>query len=210
MFQMKMLIWWTLLGVGFGLVCGLSLYRSHLPPVAIELIGYPGELLIRALQELVLPLMVFALMSGVFNLRHSASGAGRIIRWSLLYYLMSMLLAVTLGITLVYIIKPGHNSPFSNSISVGDSCGDHANTTTTLAQGLLREEKSAVSSLLNIGRDLIPTNIVAAAAQSNYMGVITFAIVFACALNTYGERAEQLIRIFELCNDVFLKIVSSH
>lgn len=36
--------------------------------------GYPGELLIRALQELVLPLMVFALMSGVFNLRHSGSG----------------------------------------------------------------------------------------------------------------------------------------
>lgn len=41
MFQMKMLIWWTLLGVGFGLVCGLSLYRSHLPPLAIELIGKP-------------------------------------------------------------------------------------------------------------------------------------------------------------------------
>lgn len=51
---------------------------------------------------------------------------------------------------------------------------------------MLHAEKSAVSSLLNIGRDLIPTNIVAAAALPNYMGVITFAIVFACALNTYG------------------------
>lgn len=38
-FQMKMLIWWTLLGVGFGILCGLSLYRSHLPPLTIELIG---------------------------------------------------------------------------------------------------------------------------------------------------------------------------
>lgn len=36
--------------------------------------GYPGEILIRALQELVLPLMVFALMSGVFNLRHNQGG----------------------------------------------------------------------------------------------------------------------------------------
>ncbi|KAG0584743.1 hypothetical protein KC19_3G231300 [Ceratodon purpureus] len=203
-FQMKMLIWWTLLGVGFGIVCGLSLYRSHLPPLAIELIGYPGEILIRALQELVLPLMVFALMSGVFNLRHSASGAGRIIRWSLLYYLMSMLLAVSLGITLVYIIQPGQSSPFSNNTHVGD-CGDHANTTATL--GLLHADKSAVSSLLNIGRDLIPTNIVAAAALPNYMGVITFAIVFACVLNTYGERAEHIIRSFELLNEVFLKII---
>lgn len=203
-FQMKMLIWWTLLGVGFGILCGLSLYRSHLPPLTIELIGYPGELLIRALQELVLPLMVFALMSGVFNLRHSASGAGRIIRWSLLYYLMSMLLAVSLGITLVYIIQPGKSNPFSNNTHVGD-CGDHTNNTAAL--GMLHAEKSAVSSLLNIGRDLIPTNIVAAAALPNYMGVITFAIVFACALNTYGERAEHLIRSFELLNEVFLKII---
>lgn len=126
---MKMLIWWTLLGVGFGIILGVSLYKSHPTPVAVTLIGqcrssffllfkyycgrpsywiyaniqhvlifdfvqpvlvqnssnmrwmkchrvagYPGELLIRALQELVLPLMVFALMSGVFNLRHSSSG----------------------------------------------------------------------------------------------------------------------------------------
>nr|XP_024363269.1 excitatory amino acid transporter 4-like isoform X2 [Physcomitrium patens] len=203
-FQMKMLIWWTLLGVSFGLIGGLSMYQSHLSPLAIELIGYPGELLIRALQELVLPLMVFALMSGVFNLRHSSSGAGRIIRWSLLYYLMSMLLAVTLGITLVYIIQPGRSSPFTNSAKVGN-CGEHANITASL--GLLHAEKSAISSLLNIGRDLVPTNIIAAAALPNYMGVITFAIVFACALNSYGERAEQLIRTFELLNEIFLKLI---
>lgn len=180
------------------------MYQSHLSPLAIELIGYPGELLIRALQELVLPLMVFALMSGVFNLRHSSSGAGRIIRWSLLYYLMSMLLAVTLGITLVYIIQPGRSSPFTNSAKVGN-CGEHANITASL--GLLHAEKSAISSLLNIGRDLVPTNIIAAAALPNYMGVITFAIVFACALNSYGERAEQLIRTFELLNEIFLKLI---
>lgn len=36
--------------------------------------GYPGELMIRALQELILPLMVFALMSGVFALRATKTG----------------------------------------------------------------------------------------------------------------------------------------
>ena len=57
----------------------------------------------------------------------------------------------------------------------------------------MHAEKSAVSSLLNIGRDLIPTNIVAAAALPNYMGVITFAIVFACALSTYGILFVHLV-----------------
>jgi Na+/H+-dicarboxylate symporter len=43
-----------------------------------------------------------------------------------------------------------------------------------------------VDSLLNIGRNLIPTNIVAAAAVPNFLGVIMFAIVFAAALNSIG------------------------
>lgn len=40
---------------------------------------------------------------------------GRITRWSLLYYLLSMMLAVALGISLVYIIRPGRGAPFDNS-----------------------------------------------------------------------------------------------
>ncbi|KAG0602013.1 hypothetical protein M758_11G154600 [Ceratodon purpureus] len=199
-FRMKMLIWWTLGGVALGIIIGAALYGAHPSKLAINLIGYPGELLIRALQELVLPLMVFALMSGVFNLRHSGSGTGRIIRWSLLYYLLSMILAVILGIALVYAIKPGRDKPFAGNNFA--SC--NANVTATGAQNA---DKSAVDSLLNIGRSIIPTNIVAAAAAPNFLGVITFAIVFAAALLRFGERAEPLINILEICNDVFMKII---
>lgn len=37
-------------------------------------LGYPGEMLIRALEELILPLIVFALMVGILNLRHTPGG----------------------------------------------------------------------------------------------------------------------------------------
>lgn len=199
-FRMKVLLWWTLGGVALGIIIGAALYGVHPSSTAITLIGYPGELLIRALQELVLPLMVFALMSGVFNLRHSGSGTGRIIWWSLLYYLLSMILAVCLGIALVYAIRPGRDKPFAgNSFS---SC--NSNVTAT---GAPSADKSAVDSLLNIGRNVIPTNIVAAAAAPNFLGVITFAIVFAAALLRFGERAEPLIGMLEICNDVFMKII---
>ena len=39
---------------------------------------------------------------------------GRITTWSLLYYLLSMVLAVCLGIALSYAIKPGRDQPFAS------------------------------------------------------------------------------------------------
>lgn len=77
---------WTLLlswmHVNGSLFLSWNVYTSVCSYAAIGLrllilmyaTGYPGEILIRALQELVLPLMVFALMSGVFNLRHTQGG----------------------------------------------------------------------------------------------------------------------------------------
>lgn len=125
---------------------------------------------------------------------------GRIIRWSLLYYLLSMILAVILGIALVFIIRPGRSRPFA----ANNFANCNSNVTAT---GATRADKSAVDSLLNIGRDIIPTNIVAAAAAPNFLGVITFAIVFAAGLITFGQRAEPLIQILEMCNEVFMKII---
>ena len=42
----------------------------------------------------------------------AACRTGRITTWSLLYYLLSMVLAVCLGIALSYAIKPGRDQPF--------------------------------------------------------------------------------------------------
>jgi Na+/H+-dicarboxylate symporter len=43
-----------------------------------------------------------------------ACRTGRITTWSLLYYLLSMVLAVVLGIALSYIIRPGRSQPFAS------------------------------------------------------------------------------------------------
>ncbi|XP_024525560.1 excitatory amino acid transporter 4 isoform X1 [Selaginella moellendorffii] len=197
------LVWWTLLGVVCGIGLGAALYRAHCSDLTIELIGYPGELYLRALQQLVLPLIVFALMSGVFSLRHTQHGVGRITRWSLFYYLISMLLAVVLGITLVYLIKPGQSRPFSTT---NDKCTRNNITITSVS---LQENAAAtlVEPLLQIGRDLIPTNFVAAAAKSDYLGMVAFAIVFAFFVNTFGEKADSLVQLVELCNAIIMKII---
>ena len=64
-----------------------------------------------------------------------------------------------------------------------------------------------VESLLDIGRQLVPKNIVMAAATAQYLGVIAFAIVFAIILTALGPPAEPLIRIIEIANDAIMAMV---
>lgn len=54
----------TLAGVATGVVLGTGLSFAHLPPLALELIGLPGQLLMRTLKMLVLPLITASVMSG--------------------------------------------------------------------------------------------------------------------------------------------------
>ncbi|EIE22044.1 Sodium:dicarboxylate symporter [Coccomyxa subellipsoidea C-169] len=186
-----MLVFWTLGGVVVGIALGAGLYSVHPSKLAIEIIGYPGELLINALQELVLPLIVLALMTGVLNLRHTTTGTGRITTWSLCYYLLSMVLAVIIGIALSFAIRPGRDQPFASG----------NNKCSTQSSG------GTVESLLDIGRQLVPKNIIMAAATSQYLGVIMFAIVLAVILNSLGPPAEPFIRIIEIANDAIMAMI---
>ena len=64
-----------------------------------------------------------------------------------------------------------------------------------------------MESLLDIGRQLVPKNIVMAAAQSGYLGVIFFAIVLAIILTGMGPSAEPLIQIIEISNEAIMRMV---
>lgn len=208
----EMLVFWTLGGVALGLLLGASLYSLHLSPEAITLIAYPGELLMRALQELVLPLITLALVTGVLSLRHTAAGSSRVVRWALSYYLLSMSLAVALGVALILLIRPGQGSPLQRPPGP-DACAAAPPAAVQVAAQDAAETGGgggggALEPLLLIGRQLVPTNIVMAAAQAQYLGVIAFAVFFGATLASLGERGEPLIRLIELTNETVMKMIS--
>lgn len=121
-----------------------------------------------------------------------------------------MILAVIIGIAMVYIIKPGAAEPFKNS---DNSCNKRAQTVLAAATGNVTgsaavADDGTVTSLLNIGRQLVPKNIVDAMAKNGYLGVIVFAIAFAVALNLIGEHAEPLAVVIEIANEAIIRMVS--
>jgi uncharacterized membrane protein YgcG len=70
------LLLFTLLGVVAGVLLGVALKPAKLGSEATELIGFPGELMLRLLKMLVLPLVSASMVSGVCSLRQSGDGGG--------------------------------------------------------------------------------------------------------------------------------------
>ncbi|KAK9837108.1 hypothetical protein WJX81_003155 [Elliptochloris bilobata] len=202
-FQKKNLMYFMLAGVVVGIALGAGLYGLHLNKRVVEIIGYPGELFLNALQELVLPLIALALLNGVLSLRHSTAGAGRVMGWALFYYFLSMVLAVILGIALTYIIRPGRDTPFEHGS--GGDCA--AKNTDTIMSKKTVATQDTLESLLNVGRDMLPKNIIKASAESSYLGIMVFMIAFGVVLSGMGPTAEPLIQILETANDVIMKLV---
>lgn len=101
----NLLLLLTILSVVVGIIIGVSVHPAHPDRVAIELIAFPGELFLRMLKMLILPLLIFSLMAGLGSLDTKVAGA---LGWrTVVYYFCTTVLAVILGLILVLSIRPG-------------------------------------------------------------------------------------------------------
>jgi hypothetical protein len=123
------------LGVGFG----------WLAPGAATGIGFLGDLFLRLLKMIIIPLIFTSLVSGISSLG-SARSVGRVGIRTMIYYTVSTTLAIIVGLILVNFIRPGDHLDFGRSEGLPEGI---AATSQTLPDFLLR---------------MVPDNIVAAMA----------------------------------------------
>ena len=118
----------TFLSVLVGIVLGLSIHQADPGRAWVAVLSLPGELFLRMLKMLILPLIIFSLMAGLGSLDTKVAGS---LGWrTVVYYLSTTVVAAVLGLVLVMIIRPGERwrieKPCDNSsLSVG---GHHLET----------------------------------------------------------------------------------
>ncbi|XP_053545922.1 excitatory amino acid transporter 2-like [Bombina bombina] len=137
----------TIAGVILGSVFG-SLLRM-LPPLdgnVLILISFPGDILMRMLKMLILPLIISSLISGLAGL--DARSSGRMGTRAMVYYMSTTILAALLGVILVLSIHPG-NPKLKKQVSVSAR----------------NEEVSSIDAFLDLIRNLFPENLVQACFQ---------------------------------------------
>ncbi len=145
-----------------------------------------GNLFIRFLKLIIIPLIMASMISGIISIGN-IRGLGRIGIKTFAYYLMTTIIAVTIGLILVNIISPG----------VGADLGTEQ--TKTLPE-------HSEPSLTSIIYDIFPDNIFYAMANDKVLSVIFFSLLLGTAISTIGDKAKPVAIFFQSFNDVMMKI----
>lgn len=104
----NLLVILTVAGVLIGVFIGLGVRNLTLTKTQIIYIGFPGELLIRLLKMIIIPLVVCSLVSGSASLDPKA--LGKLGGWAMLFFLVTTLIASSIGVVMALIITPGSGS----------------------------------------------------------------------------------------------------
>ena len=164
----------------------------------IDTLDFVGDLFIRALQMIVVPLVVSAIISSLAGLADGRA-LGRLGGKTLLYYLTTSTIAVLVGLVLVNSIAPG--------IIDGEAAGDRLGLAEDTEETLEDVEAGGAGDFAGVIKDMVPPNLVEAAAEGQLLGLIVFALLFGFFLRQVeGQPGEALRGAIEGFYETMVKI----
>ncbi|NCG05293.1 MAG: cation:dicarboxylase symporter family transporter, partial [Bacteroidetes bacterium] len=195
--------WQILLGMFFGVLFGLLCSQFDWgKSFVVDWIKPFGTIFINALKLIAVPLILASLIKGVSDLKNIAqlsNMGGRTIG----LYLLTTLTAVTIGLTIVNVIKPGNTLSDETRTELLTSYATDAAAKQSVAAA--QKEAGPLQALV----DLVPSNIFAAMQDNgNMLQVIFFAIFFGVGLVLIpNKKAKPVKDFFDALNEVILKLI---
>lgn len=161
-----------------------------------------GQLFIRLLQLIAMPLIFVSLIKGIIGLE-SVKSFSRLGVKAIVLYLSTTVVAVILGLSIGLIAKPGN---FADKAQIENLQGDHELFVAEKKQAAEETHERGPLGFLN---DIIPNNIIDAASDnSGMLQVIFFAIFFAiAALAVPKEKTKTIIHFFNGLNEIIFRMV---
>ena len=179
------------LGFFWGIVLGvLAKFFSTPFPISIgillSILSFGGDLFLKVLKMLVVPIVFFSLLTGVANLKNISS-LGRIGTKTISLYIFTTLIAITLSLLIGKILEPG------SSVSITQQNVD-VNITSP-------------PSLSSVFLNIIPDNPFRSLVEGNMLQVIFFSILLGGCLSTLNQNKLLVDIIFKL-NELVLKMLN--
>lgn len=173
--------WQILIAIALSIPFGIFFY-DYAPSIK-----WIGDIFIRALKMIALPIVFSSLVMGVSSLG-GYKDLGRLAGKTFAFYLFTTALAATIGIIAVNIFKPGVGADLNLSESVND-----------LAVTSLSFKDQVVS--------IVPDNVFADLSKGNFLPVIFFAILFGFFVTKAAEENKKILSdFFNAAFEVFMKM----
>jgi Na+/H+-dicarboxylate symporter len=191
-----------LAGMIIGLIWGFSAEDLGLLDFTKDWIKPFGDIFIRCLKLIAVPLIIFSLIDGISNLT-DVSRLSRIGGKTIIFYLSTTIIAVSLGLGIVNLIKPGKFMSSEKRDELREAYAADMENRITSAHEV--KEVSPLQPLV----DVVPENFFGSASDNtNMLQVIFFAILFGIAMILSDQTKIKTVKsFFDGANSVILKIV---
>lgn len=158
-----------------------------------------GTLFLNVLKMIVVPLVMFSVMSGVLGVG-DVRRLGRPGAAILLYFPTTTVLAAIVGLVLVNLIQPGAGGitipPAEAAVDGSVAPADAVEGPATLGEAIRQ-----------LALTVCTDNLFRAMADGNLLPLIAFSILFAAVLSTMGRRGEPVARVITGMSDALLEFV---
>jgi len=195
--------WQILLGMVAGIVIGLIFSKfSWGKDFIIDWVKPLGTIFIKLLKLIAIPLIIASLVKGISDLKDISKFAS-IGKKTVLFYLLSTVIAVSIGLIYVNIIQPGEKISAETVAQLSESFS--GNATKRVDSALSQKDKGPLQFVV----DMVPDNIFSAASDNrNMLQVIFFTVLLGISLLLVKEETSKPLKaFFDSLNAVIMKMI---
>ncbi len=186
--------WHIFFGIIAGILVGIFLY-SHPNALVANILTFIGQIFIRLIQMVVIPLVVSAIVIGITSVGDNKQ-LGKFGSKMILYYGILTTVAVTIGSALALLVKPGTGAAHYIASNIA------SDVQTSVATAMQEQQ----GNILNLFLSFIPNNPFEAVSSGNMVPIILFVLMFALALAKVGDVNRPIVSFFESVFAATMKI----
>ena len=184
----------VLIGMAFGIIVGLAINLMGLnvkgafihENIVNGLFLIVGKMFVTSLKMLVVPLVIFSLISGVLGIG-DIRALGKVGGKSFVLYMLTTAIAIAVGISIAATLGIGEGVHMTSSVS------------------FTAKEAPALSSVLI---NIIPSNFINAMAKGKMLQIIFFSILIGISILMVGKKALPVVELVEIGNEIMMKMVN--
>ena len=186
--------WHIFAGLIIGVFAGIWLHKNPQPEVMAAL-TFIGQLFIRMIQMVVIPLVISAIVIGITSVSDTKQ-IGKLGGKMIFYYAIISVLAVIVGSTLAIIFEPG----------LGAASYINSEFAAGIQDQVAHSIEAQKGNLLNIVLGFVPKNPLSAITAGDMVPILLFTVIFSVALAKVGEINRPFVSFFESIFAATMKI----
>lgn len=197
--------WQILIGMLLGIVFGFIMtYPDWGADFVMDWINPFGTIFVKLLKLIAIPLILASLVKGISDLKDISKFRNIGLR-TIGIYIITTVVAITIGLILVNVLKPGNGISEETIAQLTDTYASDAGVTSKIEEASRQKESGPLQFLV----DMVPDNAFQAVSDNSLMlQVIFFTIFLGISMLLIGEKAARPLKdFFDSLNEVVLKMV---